>query len=68
MLVRHPELNLSEVARQAWEKKIRQLELLDRLTANSKATDKDIEELSDLIKRGMTKRIDEDIAKLRAKK
>lgn len=55
-LMSHPELNWSEVARQAWEKKIQQLDLLNRLTANSTATDKDIEELAALIKKGMARR------------
>lgn len=55
-LAKHPEMNWSEVARQAWEEKMGQLELLNRLTAKSKATDKDIEELSELIKEGIARR------------
>lgn len=56
LLARHPEMNWSEVARQAWKEKIRQLELLNSLTAASKATDKDVDELAALIKKGIAKR------------
>ena len=45
-LAKHPEMNWSEVARQAWEEKMAKLELLNELTKNSKATDKDIMEIS----------------------
>ena len=58
ILDKHPEMNWSEVARQAWKNKVEQLELLNRLTARSKATDKDIEELGRLIKRGIASRHD----------
>lgn len=56
ILDRHPELNWSEVARQAWREKASQLELLNRLTAKSKATDKDIEALSEKLKSAIAKR------------
>jgi hypothetical protein len=59
MLDRHPEMNWSEVARQAWKGKVEQLELLNKLTMRSKATDKDIDELTRLIKKGIAKRHDE---------
>lgn len=36
--------------------KAEQLELLDKLTANSKATDKDIEELAALLSKRIAKR------------
>jgi len=55
MLDRHPEMNWSEVARQAWRRKAEQLELLNRLTAGSKATDKDVEEISRKIKAGIAR-------------
>jgi len=58
MLDRHPEMNWSEVARQAWKSKAEQLELLNRLTARSKATDKDIEELGRLLKKGIANKHD----------
>lgn len=49
----HPEINWSEVARQAWWQKARELELLNRLTRDSKASDKDVNELAKLIKKGV---------------
>ena len=51
-----PEINWSEVARQAWREKLGNLELLDKLTAKSKATDADIEEMSSILKKGIAKR------------
>jgi len=56
MLARHPEMNWSEVARQAWKEKIRQLELLNEITAKSRASDADVGELARLIKNGIAKR------------
>jgi len=58
MLDRYPEMNWSEVARQAWKNKAEQLELLNKLTERSKATDKDIEELGRLIKKGIANKHD----------
>lgn len=55
-LERYPEINWSEVARQAWGAKARQLELLNTLTSKSKTRDKDIEELAALLKKGIAKR------------
>lgn len=65
LLDKYPELNWSEVARQAWKKKAEQLELLDSLTANSKATDEDVMEISRKINKGIAKWHDE---RLRRKK
>ncbi len=48
-------VNWSAVARKAFESQLSKLELMDRLTSKSKATDKDIEELSDKIKEGIAK-------------
>ncbi len=53
-----PEINWSEVARQAWREKADKLDFLDKLTVNSKATDKDIEELARKVKRGMAAKYD----------
>lgn len=53
LLDTHPEINWSEVARQAWWQKARELELLNTLTKASKAKDKDVLELAKLIKKGM---------------
>ncbi|MFH1235088.1 MAG: hypothetical protein V1493_05760 [Candidatus Diapherotrites archaeon] len=46
-------VNWSAVARQAFAKELSKLELMDKITAKSKATDKDIEELAGKIKAGM---------------
>lgn len=42
----HPEINWSEVTRQAIRKKIRTLELMDELTVNSELTDDDVAEIA----------------------
>ena len=55
LLDKHPEMNWSEVARQAWRNKVEQLELLNQITSGSKATDKDVEEISRKIKAGMAR-------------
>ncbi|HLC79821.1 MAG TPA: hypothetical protein VJG83_05385 [archaeon] len=47
-------VNWSAVARKAFESELSKLELMDKLTSKSKATDKDIKELSKKIKAGMT--------------
>ncbi|MFH1751207.1 MAG: hypothetical protein ABH863_06005 [Candidatus Micrarchaeota archaeon] len=52
-LDQYSEINWSEVARKAWKEKLDKLELLDRLTINSTASDAEIEELSKKIKHGM---------------
>lgn len=55
-LEKFPEINWSEVARQAWEEKTRQLDLLNELTKKSTATDADIAELAMKIKKGLAKK------------
>ncbi|MBI4399343.1 hypothetical protein HY570_01210 [Candidatus Micrarchaeota archaeon] len=55
LIDKHPEINWSEVARQAWKEKVMQLELLNQLTSKSHATEKDIEELAALLKKGIAK-------------
>ena len=57
-LDRFDTVNWSAVARKAFESQLSKLELMDRLTSKSMATDKDIEELSDKIKEGIAKRHD----------
>ncbi|MFH1306851.1 MAG: hypothetical protein ABIH83_04335 [Candidatus Micrarchaeota archaeon] len=56
MLDNFPEINWSEVARQAWIEKTHQLELLNKITAKSKATDEDVAELAKLLKKSIAKR------------
>jgi hypothetical protein len=43
---RHPEINWSEVTRQAIRGKIEKLELLDELTAESELTEADVSEIA----------------------
>ena len=52
----HPEINWSEVARSAFEEKVEDLELLERLTAKSKLTDKDVDEIAELIDSNVAER------------
>jgi hypothetical protein len=52
-----PELNWSEVARSAIEKKIVLLQKLEEFTSESEATDKDIMSLSKKVKSGIARRL-----------
>ena len=56
LIDRHPELNWSEIARQAWREKVHQFELLNQITAKSRATEEDIMELAQLLKQSIAKR------------
>lgn len=59
LLDKYPEMNWSEVARQAWKQKAEQLELVNRLGAGSKATDKDVMEISRKINKAIANWHDE---------
>lgn len=48
-------VNWSAVARKAFANELSKLELMDKLTSKSKATDKDVEELSKKIKANVAK-------------
>ena len=50
-MMHHPEFKWSEIARQAIEKKINEVELMDRLTKKSKLTKKDVDEIAHKINR-----------------
>ena len=52
-------INWSEVAREAFAEQINKMELLKALTSKSKATDKDVEELTKKIKAKVWKRHEE---------
>ena len=56
---KHPEINWSEVTRQAIRSKIEKLELLDELTADSELTDEDVDELAEKINEAARERLDE---------
>ena len=48
----HPEINWSEVARQAIEEKIEDLEVMDQIASKSGLTEEDVEEISQKMKEG----------------
>lgn len=54
---RHPEINWSEVARQSFEKKANDLELLDRIAADSELTEEDVEEIADQVNEAVAERL-----------
>lgn len=55
-MMAHPELRWSEIARQAFEKKIKELHWMDHVLRNSKMTEKDAEEIGHKIKSEIRKR------------
>ena len=55
----HPEINWSEVTRQAIREKITKLELMDELTADSELTAEDVQELAARIDEGARERLTE---------
>lgn len=58
-----PEMRWSEIARQAIQQKIEDLEALNKLASKSKITDKDIEEFSKQIKRAASKRFNKNCSR-----
>ena len=50
------DIRWSEIARRAIEQRIDDLEVMNKITSKSKFTKKDIEELSEKIKSGISKR------------
>lgn len=56
----HPEINWSEVTRQAIREKIKRLELLDELSADSELTHEEVDELADKINAGARARLEEE--------
>jgi hypothetical protein len=59
---KHPEINWSEVTRQAIEEKIEALEVMDELTSESDLTESDVQEIADKINESGRKRVDEESA------
>ena len=57
----HPEINWSEVTRQAIEEKIEALEVMDELTSESELTESDVREIADRINESGRKRADEEL-------
>jgi len=56
----HPEINWSEVTRQAIKEKIEQLKLMDELTANSTLTDENVEDIATKINESARNTLEED--------
>jgi len=59
---KHPEINWSEVTRQAIREKIEALEVMDELTSESELTERDVQEIADKINESGRKRVDEESA------
>ena len=57
---KHPEINWSEVTRQAIQEKIETLEVMDDLTSGSKLTENDVQEIADKINERGRERVDEE--------
>jgi predicted CopG family antitoxin len=51
------EIKWSEVARKAIEKKVHDLELLDKLTSKSRLTERDVLEISERINKGLAEKL-----------
>ncbi len=56
---RHPEINWSEVTRQAIQEKIEALEVMDELTSESELTESDVTEIADRINKSGRERVEE---------
>ena len=56
---KHPEINWSEVTRQAIQEKIETLEVMDELTSNSELTEGEVSEIADKINEHGRERVDE---------
>ena len=59
---RHPEINWSEVTRQAIQEKIETLEVMDELASESELTESDVQEIADKINESGRKRANEESA------
>jgi len=57
-MTRHTEIRWSDIARQSFERKLMELDLLDQALKHSKLTEKDAERIGHEIKRAIRKRLD----------
>jgi ribosomal protein L15 len=57
---RHPEINWSEVTRQAIREKIETLEVMDELTSGSQLTESDVADIADKINERARERVEEE--------
>lgn len=53
----HQEINWSEVARQAFQEKLEDLELMEQIASESQLTEEDVEELSEKIDKDAADRL-----------
>lgn len=58
----HPEINWSEVTRQAIQEKIEALEVMDELTTESELTESDVQDIAEKINESGRKRVDKESA------
>ena len=58
----HPEINWSEVTRQAIQEKIEVLEVMDELAGESDLTESDVQEIADKINESGRPQVDEESA------
>ncbi|MCD6147670.1 MAG: hypothetical protein J7J34_06715 [Thermoplasmata archaeon] len=54
---KHSEIKWSQVARNAIEKRINDLELLEKLTSKSKLTEEDVEKISKIINKEVARKV-----------
>ena len=57
---KHPEINWSEVTRQAIQEKIETLEVMEELTSESELTESDVQEIADKINESGRTHVDEE--------
>ncbi|MFC7114733.1 hypothetical protein ACFQH2_06820 [Natronoarchaeum sp. GCM10025703] len=57
---RHPEINWSEVTRQAIQKKLETLEVMDELTSGSELTESDVADIANKINESAHERVEEE--------
>ena len=56
----HPEINWSEVTRQAIQEKVETLDVMDELTSKSELTESDVAEIADKINESARQRVEEE--------
>jgi ribosomal protein L15 len=57
---KHPEINWSEVTRQAIQEKIETLDVMDELTSGSELTENDVAEIANKINESARDRVEEE--------
>lgn len=52
----HQKINWSEIAREAFRKELKKIELADSIASKSKLTEEDVKEIGDKVKEGIAER------------